>query len=426
MSSHKGNTYQAPPFTLARQKSSTNDSQGLLPEFSLSSSAPTSEDWTREECAWIQLYHELNYTLAASPSAPLVVTHAAGPYADFREYFSEQSLGPPGTLATNPKRTLKEFAAMRNHLVPGTLWRVAQEMKARIHDPVHVSTAGFKIKPATLVAYEEVRNELGLYADISRPECHSLLWDFLTSELSGYYSGTEELPAGSPTPSSIDDGRVPRGEEGSTGSDAVMAVETQAIPEAIKPSAHKAGEQSINAPRANETGLTAEPTKKPSRKKISDPSEDVQIPPAKRTKTAKSATKDAAVTTQPPPQETLTKKKQNIHWSLEERNTMYRCINKYCEKNGVNTFSITAVVDQCTADIQKFCADEPHAQAMNLKDLINRKLHHFVHLQTPMYKDHAMKDLVKSAADVKQALENGQTVSKDVQYPKNFLPMDLN
>jgi hypothetical protein len=63
---------------------------------------------------------------------------------------------------------------------------------------------------------------------------------------------------------------------------------------------------------------------------------------------------------------------------------------------------------------------------MNLKDLINRKIHHFVHLQTPMYKDHAMKDLVKSAADVKQALENGQTVSKDVQYPKNFLPMDLN
>jgi hypothetical protein len=236
MSSHKGNTYQAPPFTLARQKSSTNDSQGLLPEFSLS-------------------------------SAPLVVTHAAGPYADFREYFSEQSLGPPGTLATNSKRTLKEFAAMRNHLVPGTLWRVAQEMKARIHDPVHVSTAGFKIKPATLVAYEEVLNELGLYADISRPECHSLLWDFLTSELSGYYSGTEELPAGSPTPSSIDDGRVPRREESSTGSDAVMAVETQAIPEAIKPSAHKAGEQSINAPRANETGLTAEPTKKPSQKR---------------------------------------------------------------------------------------------------------------------------------------------------------------
>jgi hypothetical protein len=148
------------------------------------------EEWSQQEVWWIQLDSELNFALAALPSAPWVLTADLVAYENFREYFSKVTpiVSEISKLVkTHPKHTLKDFGAKRAMLVPGLLRRVSRIMVLRSKHVARNLTWGFVLTPTILEEYGNLREELGLETDILHPERVPQLWKFLGEKVAEQY-----------------------------------------------------------------------------------------------------------------------------------------------------------------------------------------------------------------------------------------------
>lgn len=402
MSSQEGNHSK----TLALENRSTNIVEELVPEMSIPSSSVG--EWSKEESEWIRLYHELIFTLAAAPSAPLVFIGAGIAHAKFQQHFDILQLGDSETPTKYPKRTLQEFASKRDELVPGLLYRVNCAIKVRFNESKHPAKKGPEVTPEMLLEYQNIRAKLGIDIDISYPERYPLLWQFLSTELSKQYCGHEASTWGQPKARATNTGSASPSREGSTVSIMPSIRQTGAVTESSQSLARVGAESSADA-----TAATTTHAKRTAGRMASAMTDHLQGPPAKKTATVPKI----------PGQAAPTRKKINTPWTKHELNTLYCCINKFCRKKGVSNLSANAVVKQCTTEINTLCAKEPHGQTRS-KSTVERKIHHLMKSQSPKYLNHPMKALVARAVQAKKAIENGEELDKAIEFPQAALPME--
>jgi hypothetical protein len=152
------------------------------------------DSWMQDECLWIQLWHELNFCLAAHPAAPRVLTDPDKAYQSFLLHFD---MIPEDGCAPRP---FKDFVAKRDMLVRGVIHRTTQANKAdRVREGDTTEFQPLEITSSMMDEYRDMRQYPGVGTDISFPERHPQLWNFLDEQVAKQHTDfSPEPPTGTP------------------------------------------------------------------------------------------------------------------------------------------------------------------------------------------------------------------------------------
>lgn len=145
------------------------------------------QEWSQDECLFIQLQDELLYATACLTQEPLVFHNDVTAHKMYLVFF-----GSSGSEDGTPGKALQDFIDQRDHLHGALLWRIQRLVEARARRTAPM-VRNVIITPAILRQYRHIRGSIGFDEEVKDLEKESELWKFLSAEALEQYIAREPI-----------------------------------------------------------------------------------------------------------------------------------------------------------------------------------------------------------------------------------------